>query len=51
MVAASKMRNAQVAVEDSRGMVSPFIRLFGEHPGAPQPGLPAAAEPLQTARR
>ncbi len=34
MVAASKMRNAQVAVEESRGIVAPFIRLFGEHPGA-----------------
>ncbi len=33
MVAASKMRNAQVAVEESRGIVSPFIRLFGEFPG------------------
>jgi hypothetical protein len=47
MVAASKMRNAQVAVEESRGVVSPFIRLFGEHPGAlllqaPPPGGNAA---------
>lgn len=34
MVAASKMRNAQVAVEQSRGIVEPFVRLFGDHPGA-----------------
>ncbi len=34
MVAASKMRNAQVAVEKSRGIVNPFVRLFGDHPGA-----------------
>lgn len=34
MVAASKMRNAQVAVESSRGIVSPFVRLFGDYPGA-----------------
>lgn len=33
MVAASKMRNAQVAVENSRGIVAPFVRLFGDHPG------------------
>lgn len=33
MVAASKMRNAQNAVETSRGIVDPFIRLFGDHPG------------------
>lgn len=32
MVAASKMRNAQVAVEGSRGIVNPFLRLFGDHP-------------------
>ena len=32
-VAASKMRNAQVAVEASRGIVDPFIRLFGDFPG------------------
>jgi F-type H+-transporting ATPase subunit gamma len=32
MVAASKMRNALVAVEESRGMVQPFTRLFGDHP-------------------
>lgn len=32
MVAASKMRNAQVAVEGSRGICGPFIRLFGEYP-------------------
>jgi hypothetical protein len=38
MVAASKMRNAQVAVENSRGIVNPFVRLFGDHPGAlPRP--------------
>lgn len=33
MVAASKMRNAQAAVETSRGIVNPFVRLFGDHPG------------------
>ena len=33
MVAASKMKNAQIAVENSRGSVDPFIRLFGDHPG------------------
>lgn len=33
MVAASKMRNAQVAVENSRGIVDPFYRLFGDYPG------------------
>mmetsp|Transcript_15849 Transcript_15849/g.34189 ORF Transcript_15849/g.34189 Transcript_15849/m.34189 type:complete len:333 (-) Transcript_15849:258-1256(-) len=32
MVAASKMRNAQVAVEMSRGITEPFIRLFGDYP-------------------
>jgi F-type H+-transporting ATPase subunit gamma len=33
MVAASKMRNAQSAVENSRGMVEPFVRIFGDFPG------------------
>ncbi len=33
MVAASKMKNAQVAVEQSRGIVNPFVRLFGDYPG------------------
>lgn len=32
MVAASKMRNAQAAVEGSRGIIAPFIRLMGDHP-------------------
>lgn len=32
MVAASKMKNAQSAVEGSRGIVSPFVRLFGDFP-------------------
>ncbi|MEW5309380.1 MAG: hypothetical protein WDW38_001274 [Sanguina aurantia] len=32
MVAASKMRNALAAVETSRGIVDPFVRLFGDHP-------------------
>jgi len=36
MVAASKMRNAQLAVENSRGMVNPFVRLFGDYPGEQQ---------------
>ncbi|KAG2428313.1 hypothetical protein HXX76_010461 [Chlamydomonas incerta] len=27
------MKNAQVAVEQSRGIVNPFVRLFGDHPG------------------
>jgi F-type H+-transporting ATPase subunit gamma len=34
MVAASKMRAAQVAVDNSRGIVDPFYRLFGDYPGA-----------------
>lgn len=38
MVAASKMKNAQIAVESSRGSVDPFIRLFGDHPGEPGQG-------------
>lgn len=33
MVAASKMRNAQVLTENSRGMVQPFVRLTGDMPG------------------
>eukprot|EP00879_Flechtneria_rotunda_P000681 GHRR01000798.1.p1 GENE.GHRR01000798.1~~GHRR01000798.1.p1 ORF type:complete len:329 (+),score=98.96 GHRR01000798.1:106-1092(+) len=33
MVAASKMRNAQSAVDNSRGMVTPFVKLFGDYPG------------------
>ena len=33
MVAASKMRAAQVAVDNSRGIVDPFYRLFGDYPG------------------
>lgn len=37
MVAASKMRNAQAAVETSRGNVDPFIRLFGDWPGITAP--------------
>lgn len=41
MVAASKMRNAQTAVEGSRGIVDPFVRLFGDHPGAPLPSMPS----------
>ncbi|GAX85440.1 hypothetical protein CEUSTIGMA_g13654.t1 [Chlamydomonas eustigma] len=32
MVAASKMRAAQVAVDNSRGIVDPFYRLFGDYP-------------------
>lgn len=28
------MKNAQVAVEQSRGIVNPFVRLFGDFPGA-----------------
>lgn len=37
MVAASKMRNAQAAVEQSRGIVDPFVRLFGDYPGIVAP--------------
>lgn len=37
MVAASKMRNAQTAVEHSRGIVEPFVRLFGDHPAVDPP--------------
>jgi F-type H+-transporting ATPase subunit gamma len=43
MVAASKMRNAQVAVENSRGLVSPFVRLFGDHPAIAPPKQVAVA--------
>lgn len=32
MVAASKMKNAQTAVEQSRGIVEPFVRMFGDFP-------------------
>jgi hypothetical protein len=38
MVAASKMRNAQTAVEHSRGIVEPFVRLFGDYPGEGRSG-------------
>lgn len=34
MVAASKMRNAQVATEKCRGMQEPFLRLLGDLPNA-----------------
>eukprot|EP00877_Chromochloris_zofingiensis_P004030 jgi/Chrzof1/13628/Cz08g05010.t1_ATPC2[v5.2] len=37
MVAASKMRNAQIAVESSRGIVQPFVRLFGDYPAINPP--------------
>lgn len=37
MVAASKMRNAQVAMEHSRGIVTPFVRLFGDYPAIDPP--------------
>ncbi|WIA22944.1 hypothetical protein OEZ86_009876 [Tetradesmus obliquus] len=37
MVAASKMRNAQSAVENSRGMVEPFLRIFGDFPAVDPP--------------
>jgi len=37
MVAASKMRNAQTAVEHSRGIVEPFVRLFGDYPAVDPP--------------
>ncbi|KAI8469133.1 MAG: F1F0 ATP synthase gamma subunit [Monoraphidium minutum] len=43
MVAASKMRNAQVAVENSRGIVNPFVRLFGDHPAITPPKQVAVA--------
>ncbi|GBF94220.1 ATP synthase subunit mitochondrial [Raphidocelis subcapitata] len=43
MVAASKMRNAQVAVENSRGIVTPFLRLFGDHPAIAPPKQVAIA--------
>jgi F-type H+-transporting ATPase subunit gamma len=33
MVAASKMRVAQAATEQSRGLVEPFLRLLGDLPG------------------
>lgn len=34
MVAASKMRTAKTRVEQSRGMVKPFVRFLGDMPGA-----------------
>lgn len=34
MVAASKMRVAQVNTERSRGMLNPFLKLLGDLPGA-----------------
>jgi len=43
MVAASKMRNAQVAVTTSRGIVDPFIRLFGDHPAITAPKMTSVA--------
>lgn len=43
MVAASKMRNAQVAVENSRGIVGPFVRLFGDYPAIAPPKQIAVA--------
>lgn len=43
MVAASKMRNAQVAVENSRGIVGPFVRLFGDYPAIAPPKEVAVA--------
>ncbi len=39
MVAASKMRLAQVATEQSRGMVLPFVKLLGDMPGVLFGGL------------
>lgn len=35
MVAASKMRLAQLATENSRGITYPILKLLGDHPGAP----------------
>lgn len=34
MVAASKMRVAQVETMKSRGSIEPFLKLLGDHPGA-----------------
>lgn len=34
MVAASKMRSAQVNTENSRGIVAPLVRLLGDLPAA-----------------
>lgn len=34
MVAASKMRVAQVNTERSRGLIQPFLKLLGDLPGA-----------------
>jgi len=34
MVAASKMRSAQVNTENSRGIVQPLVRLLGDLPAA-----------------
>lgn len=40
MVAASKMRVAQVNTEKSRGLLTPFIKLLGDLPGGSLPEDP-----------
>lgn len=51
MVAASKMRNAQLAVENSRGMVEPFVRLFGDYPGINEVPQTSSRADVRTACR
>jgi F0F1-type ATP synthase gamma subunit len=41
MVAASKMRVAQISTERSRGLLAPFIKLLGDLPGVSSPLIPA----------
>lgn len=45
MVAASKMRLAQAATEQSRGMVAPFVKLLGDLPGTMR-YMPTCDSPL-----
>lgn len=42
MVAASKMRSAQVATENSRGMQAPMLKLLGDLPNAEVSGTARA---------
>jgi ATP synthase len=43
MVAASKMRRAQAAQIESKGLPATFLKLFGEETSATLPALPVAA--------
>lgn len=37
MVAASKLRVAQAATYESRGLIAPIVKLLGDLPGKPRP--------------